>query len=67
MIEFENENRKMREPLEAARRENEELRQKAENYERTEKLYKVEIISFLFLKSIELTLGNKKTIEKVSS
>jgi hypothetical protein len=46
MIEFENENRKMREPLEAARRENDELRQKAENYERTEKLYKVERISF---------------------
>jgi hypothetical protein len=67
MIEFENENRKMREPLEAARRANEELRQKAENYERTEKLYKVEIISFAFRKYIQLDLGNKKTIEKVSS
>lgn len=41
MAELENENRKMREPLEAAKRETEELRRRAENYEKIKTLYEV--------------------------
>ncbi|CAF4056194.1 unnamed protein product [Rotaria magnacalcarata] len=39
MAELENENRKMREPLEAAKKETEELRRRAENYEKIKSLY----------------------------
>jgi hypothetical protein len=48
MIEFENENRKMREPLEAARKEMEELRRKADKFEKTNALCEVKMISFHF-------------------
>jgi hypothetical protein len=43
MAELESENRKMREPLEAARKEMEELRRRAENYEKIKTLYEVYI------------------------
>jgi hypothetical protein len=46
MAELESENRKMREPLEAARREMEELRRRSENYEKIKTLYEVEITKF---------------------
>ena len=51
MAELENENRKMREPLEAARREMEELRRRAENYDKMKNLYEVGLILF----DLELT------------
>ncbi len=51
MAELESENRKMREPLEAARREMEELRRRAENYDKMKSLYEVGLIS-LDLESI---------------
>ena len=41
MTELENENRKMREPLEAAKKEMEELRRRAENYEKDKALLAV--------------------------
>jgi hypothetical protein len=41
MAELESENRKMREPLEAAKREMEELRRRAENYEKDKALLAV--------------------------
>ena len=41
MTELENENRKMREPLEAAQKEMEELRRRAENYEKDKALLAV--------------------------
>jgi hypothetical protein len=44
MAELESENRKMREPLEAARKEMEELRRRAENYEKIKGLYEVRSI-----------------------
>jgi hypothetical protein len=46
MAELESENRKMREPLEAARREMEELRRRSENFEKIKTLYQVKIITF---------------------
>ncbi len=51
MAELENENRKMREPLEAAQREMEELRRRAENYDKMKILYDVKFYSIQFLKS----------------
>jgi hypothetical protein len=44
--ELESENRKMREPLEAARREMEELRRRADNYDKMKNLYEVGLILF---------------------
>ncbi len=41
VAELESENRKMREPLEAARREMEELRRRADNYDKMKSLYEV--------------------------
>ena len=41
MTELESENRKMREPLEAAKKEIEELRRRAENYEKMKALFEV--------------------------
>lgn len=40
-MELESENRKMREPLEAAKKEMEELRRRADNYEKMKSLYEV--------------------------
>lgn len=51
VAELESENRKMREPLEAAKREMEELRRRADNYEKMKSLYEVNLplcSSFLF-------------------
>jgi len=45
MAELEAENRKMREPLEAARREMEELRRRAENYDKMKTLYEVNLLA----------------------
>ena len=54
MAELESENRKMREPLEAARKEMEELRRRADNYEKMKALYEVKTIRFpLLIRSID--------------
>ncbi len=50
----------MREPLEAARREMEELRRRAENYDKMKSLYEVGLIS-LDLESISNYFQTKKT------
>jgi len=52
MAELESENRKMREPLEAARKEMEELRRRAENYDKIKSLYEVCFRNF-YLKYIQ--------------
>ena len=52
MAELENENRKMREPLEAAKREMEELRRRADNYDKMKTLYEVSLIRFNLKKLI---------------
>lgn len=69
MNELENENRKMREPLEAAKKEMEELRRRAENYEKDKALLAVRITSIFslffqcFLEILQSTKHRLKTCE----
>lgn len=55
-MELESENRKMREPLEAAKKEMEELRRRADNYEKMKSLYEVtpHILHSFILSSLSL-------------
>ena len=59
VAELESENRKMREPLEAARREMEELRKRADNYDKMKSLYEVRTI-LLFQPSLNRYFRVKK-------
>ena len=62
MTELESENRRMREPLEAAKKEMEELKRRAENYEKDKALLTVRpVLLSLSLSSSKIFLSEHQT------